>query len=156
MYHAAARATGSEILKKHPQLKFQEAGFRYSLSRSPGEATFSVSNGADHTTANAAWAFGVGEIGQTYLLENGGSFIEGRLTYYTSLNSLDITPGHSTALPEGVEQALGVKLDDGKVRHCFLVTPPRLLLRDRSNRRRPRQVLPAKPAMDRELSMWRR
>ena len=119
MYHAAARATESEILKKHPQLKFQESGFQYSLSRSPAEATFSVSNGADRKTANAAWAFGVGEIGQTYLLEKDGSYIEGRLTYYTSLNSLDITPGHSTALPEGVEQALGAKLDDGPVRHCF-------------------------------------
>jgi hypothetical protein len=119
MYHAAARATQSEILKKHPQLVFQEAGFRYSFSRSPLEVTYSVSNGADHKTANATWAFGVGEIGQTYVLEKDGTYIEGRVTYYTSLDSLDITPGHSTALPGGVEEALGTPLDGGRVRACF-------------------------------------
>jgi hypothetical protein len=119
MYHAASRAAQSEILTKHPQLTFQEDGFRYSLLRSPGEVTFSVSNGAEHKTAKAIWAFGVGDIGQTYLLEKDGGYIEGRVTYYSSLDSLDITPGHSTAVPEGLEQALGAKLDDGPVRHCF-------------------------------------
>src|SRR5271156_1993005 len=33
MYHAGARATQSEILAAHDQLKFQEGGLTYSLNR---------------------------------------------------------------------------------------------------------------------------
>jgi hypothetical protein len=119
MYHAAIQATRSDILTKHPNLTFQESGFRYSLSYSPEQVTYSASNSKDKETADVAWAFGTGEIGQTYLLKKDDTYIEGRVTYYTSLHSLDITPGHPSELTQGVEEVLGAKLDNATARRCF-------------------------------------
>jgi hypothetical protein len=119
MYRAGVRAAQSEIVKEHGRLTFQEAGFSHSLTYAPGGITYSVSDRTDSKTANAVWAFGVGEVAQTYILDKDGAYTEGRLSYYTSLNALDITPGQSTKTPQGVEQALGQVMDDNTARHCF-------------------------------------
>lgn len=120
MYRAGPRAGQSEILEKHQHLSFQESGFRYSLTRTPeGRVTFSVSNRVESSTADAAWAFGVGEVGQTYILEKDGTYIESRLSYFSSINSLNITVGHSTLPPADVEQALGQRLDGNTLSLCF-------------------------------------
>lgn len=119
MYHAAVRAVQSEILKKHEALTFQEADFRYSLTHTPDGATYSSSNGMENRAVSASWAFGAGEIGQTYLLENMGIYTEARATYFTSLNSLDITPGQTSKIPEGIEKSLGNRLDSSVARLCF-------------------------------------
>jgi len=119
MYHAGVRAAQSEILKTHSQLTFQEAGFRYSLKYAPGRVTYSATNGVNSETAGALWAFGAGKIAQTYVLEKGGAYIEGRVSYYTKLGSLDITPGHSATPPQDVEDALGQKMDGDTARRCF-------------------------------------
>lgn len=120
MYHAGVRAGQSEILQKHDQLNFQESGFRYSLVRTQeGGVTFSVSNGEERTGADAVWAFGAGEIGQTYVLEKGDDYIEGRLSYFTRLDSLSITIGHPAKPPEKLEEALGQRMYGGTAQHCF-------------------------------------
>lgn len=119
MFHAAVPATQSAILISHPRIEFREGDFAYSLSRTPELVKYSASMAEDSRAANATWAMGAGEIGQTYILEKDGTYIEGRLTYYTALNALDITPGHSAQLPGGLEEALGHPLDGGTARHCF-------------------------------------
>jgi Cytochrome c554 and c-prime len=119
MFHAGVRAGESEILEKHQQLDLQQGSLRYSLTPASGGVTYSVSDGENKNAATAEWAFGTGEIGQTYILEKDGAFIEGRLSYFTALNSLDVTPGQSTKTPEGMEKALGNRLDIGEARHCF-------------------------------------
>lgn len=119
MFHAGARATEAPILKGQPQLTFHELGFTYSLSRDTAGVTFSVSDGTQQSTAPVAWAFGAGEYGQTYILEKNGTYTESRLSYYTSLNALDITPGQSSTTPLKVEEALGKKLDAETAESCF-------------------------------------
>ncbi len=119
MFHAGVRAAQSEILKTHGQLTFQEAGFNYSLTYAPGVVTYSVTNGAYSHAADVAWGFGAGKVGQTYVLMKSGAYIEGRVTYYSKLGSLDITPGHLTEPPVGLEEALGQPLDGVTARRCF-------------------------------------
>jgi hypothetical protein len=119
MFHAGMRASESEILRKHEELNFQEAGVRHSLTHTSDGVTYSVSDGEKKDAATAVWAFGTGEIGQTYMLEKQGAYFESRLSYFTSLSSLDVTPGQSTEAPQGIEHALGNRLDVGAVRHCF-------------------------------------
>jgi hypothetical protein len=119
MYHAGVRARQSEILKKHEVLTLQEGDFRYSLSHTPDGVFYSSSNGVENRGASASWAFGAGEIGQTYLFEKMGVYTEARVSYFTSLNSLDITPGQTSKIPEGIEESLGNRLDSSVTRLCF-------------------------------------
>jgi hypothetical protein len=120
MFHAGVRAGQSEIIQKHRDLNFQEPGFHYSLKRTPeGAVTYSVSHGTESNTTDAIWAFGAGEVGQTYILEQNAAYIESRLSYFPSLGALDITVGHSDKPPAGVQQALGNRLDASTARRCF-------------------------------------
>jgi hypothetical protein len=119
MNHAGVRAAESEVLKSHGQLTFHEPGLSYSLTRDPKGVTFSASDGASESAAPAVWAFGAGEYGQTYILETNGAYAEGRLSYFTRLDALDITPGQASKTPHGVEEALGKKLDPETARLCF-------------------------------------
>jgi len=125
MFHAGVRAGESDVLRKHEQLSYQDDSFQYSLSHKPEGETFSVTGGESvpgsetRDGAAAMWAFGTGQFGQTYILEKDGAYIESRLSYYTNLNALDVTAGQSARIPEGVEKALGNRLDDATARRCF-------------------------------------
>jgi hypothetical protein len=119
MYHAGVRAAQSDILAKHAQLQFQEGGLSYSLSRLPAGVTYTVSGGSVSKAAPVVWAFGAGVIGQTFVLQQGDAYIEGRVSYYTSLSALDITIGHSPHPPAGVDGALGHVMDTTFARRCF-------------------------------------
>lgn len=105
--------------QKNEQFNFQEPGFRYSLARTQVEVTYSVSNGAERMSADAVWAFGAGEVGQTYILEKDGSYVESRISYIVSSDSMDISPGHPIRPPGKIEEALGRKMDSGSTRLCF-------------------------------------
>ncbi len=118
MHHAGMRAQDSEILKGTGQFTFQESGFRYALASSPQTVTFSVSND-NNSVSLVTWAFGAGEYGQTYILEKNDSYTEARLSYFTSLHALNITPGQSAKAPQDAEEALGKKLDRETARLCF-------------------------------------
>jgi hypothetical protein len=119
MYHAAVRAERSEILRSAAQFTFHESGFNYSLTYSAKAVTFSASDESNTAETTATWAFGSGEYGQTYILETNGSYIEARLSYFTRLHALNITPGQSGKTPQGVEEAQGKKLDQDTARQCF-------------------------------------
>jgi hypothetical protein len=119
MYHAGIRADQSEILKAHGHLEFQDAGYRYSLVHAVSGVTYSVTDGANSAAGTVAWAFGAGEIGQTYLLEENGSYTEGRLSYYSALGALDITVGQAADTPLEMGTALGRMMNRDAAQHCF-------------------------------------
>lgn len=118
MYHASVRAAQSEILMSHNLLKFQEGGFSTSVTSSPGSVAFSVNDGVNQASAPAVWAMGF-KKGQTYVLKKDGIYFESRLSFFTKLDALDITPGQSRDLPEGLESALGRKLGADEAARCF-------------------------------------
>jgi hypothetical protein len=119
MYHAAVRATESKILEAHEQLSFQDALYRYSLKRTHPGVIYSVNDSTNTTIGNVEWAFGAGEIGQTYLLEKDGVYTESRLSYYNALSALDITIGQATDATPDIEKALGHRLTHDTAQHCF-------------------------------------
>jgi len=119
MNHAGVQAADSELLKSQGQFTFHEPGLSYSLTLTPEGVTFSAGDGASESVAPVTWAFGAGEYGQTYILEKNGAYTEGRLSYFTRLHALDITPGQATNPPLGVDEALGKKLDPETARLCF-------------------------------------
>jgi hypothetical protein len=119
MYHAAVRANQSKILEVHEQLSFQDALYQYSLKRTTPGVIYSVSDSTNSSIGKVEWAFGAGEIGQTYLLEKDGVYTESRLSYYSALSALDITIGQATDAPSDLEKALGHKLTHDTALHCF-------------------------------------
>jgi Cytochrome c3 len=119
MRHAGVRAAQADILQKHEQLSFQDAAYRYSLVHAGSDITFSASDGANSASGNVTWAFGAGELGQTYLLQKEGAYTESRLSYYSALSALDITIGQAADPPAALKKALGHNLNQDSVRHCF-------------------------------------
>lgn len=120
MYHAA---TPASLLSLHSPLKFQESTFSYAVQQTTSGTIYlvdSVSASGSHSDSRAvAWAFGNSETGQTYLLRQKDGYIESRLSYYTALNALDITVGHSGQLPSSPHDALGHELAFETAQRCF-------------------------------------
>jgi hypothetical protein len=119
MFHASARATDAQILKEQPLLTFHESRFTYSLRWNAAGPTFAVTDGVQESTSPVVWAVGNGEYGQTYILEKNGTYIESRLSYFSGLKGLDITPGQASISPQEVDEALGRKLDTETTKACF-------------------------------------
>lgn len=118
MYHASVLAAQSEILTNHGLLQFKEDGYGTSVTTSPEGVTFAVTDGVSTASAPAASAMGF-KNGQTYVLEKDGAYFESRLSFFTRIHSLDITPGQSPEVPEDLESALGRKLGIDEVERCF-------------------------------------
>jgi len=119
MAQAAAPAANSEILKSHSDLIEQRAEFHYELSTSQQAVNFSVTDGAQSLSAPIAWAFGLGHKGQTYIYERDGGFYESHLSFYKSLQALDLTTGHDATNPDDLKSAMGRWLDADEARRCF-------------------------------------
>jgi len=118
MYHAGIRAAQSEILTNHGLLQFKEGGFSTSVTTSPKGVDFTVNDGASAVSSPPIWAMGF-KKGQTYVLEKDGAYFESRLSFFTKINSLNITPGQSPEVPEDVESALGRKMGIDEAERCF-------------------------------------
>src|SRR4029077_20143119 len=92
MAMAAARPADSEALRSHNQLTFRVPPYTYQIIRTKDGSTYSVTDGARTISPQLSWAFGLGESGQTYILERNGTFFESRVSYFRTLDGLDFTP----------------------------------------------------------------
>jgi hypothetical protein len=77
-----------------------------------------VTDGVNTTSLPPVWAFGF-KNGQTYVLEKDGAYFESRLSFFTKIHSLDVTPGHASEVPNDLEGALGRKMDIDRAKACF-------------------------------------
>jgi hypothetical protein len=119
MAHAAALAPVSEGLRKHDRLYFQSGPFRYQILTSSARSLLSLSDGTSTLSQTLTWAFGEGRMGQTYVYEEKGSFYEAHVSFFTSLQALEITPGQHGPTPASVEDAGGRRMDPSEARRCF-------------------------------------
>jgi hypothetical protein len=120
MAHAALRPTDSEALRSHDQLTFSLPPYTYQIVRQKDASLYSVTDGKQTISLPLSWAFGLGESGQTYVLERNGIFYESRVSYFPAIEGLDFTPGQSQASPSTLEDALGRSmLYSGETQRCF-------------------------------------
>jgi hypothetical protein len=120
MARAALRPADSEALRAHDQLTLRLPPYTYQISRQPDGSLYSVSDGKQTISVPVSWAFGLGQSGQTYVLEHNGTFFESRVSYFPALNGLALTPGQSQAEPSVLENALGRSmLYGGETQRCF-------------------------------------
>jgi hypothetical protein len=120
MAQTASRSERSAVLQAHERLTFRGAGFSYTMTRSGGNTVLTVSDGAQLLSAPLAWAFGRGNVGQSYLFERDGRFHESRVSYYDSIKGLDYTPNRVlTGASTTISEAMGRPIDDTEARRCF-------------------------------------
>lgn len=119
MAHALERAAGSAILKEHPQLGLTAGQYRYTIRRDGEAVTYSVEGGGSTFSAPIPWAFGLGSAGQTYLYQDGGTWHEARVSYYSAINGLDITIGHRGLPARTIQEAAGRELQKSEAERCF-------------------------------------
>jgi Cytochrome c554 and c-prime len=91
--------------------------YHYQLKADPQGLVFSVSDGSQSVSATMGWVFGVGEVGRTYVYQEGGAFYESHLSYYSDPKTLDFTTGHSRSVPKQLALALGRPISEPAA--CF-------------------------------------
>jgi hypothetical protein len=119
MAQASAPATYSQILQAADPFVAERPPYSYELSRTAGVVNYSVTDGSHSVSTAVFWAFGLGHKGQTYVYQRNSAFYEGRLSFYRSLQALDLTTGHAAATPDDLESALGRRMDADETRRCF-------------------------------------
>jgi nitrate/TMAO reductase-like tetraheme cytochrome c subunit len=119
MAQASAPTPYSQILHLTEHMSAQRPPYRYELVRSASSVDYSVAEGSDSLSTTLNWAFGLGHKGQTYIYQRNGAFYESRLSFYRTLQGLDLTTGHDTATPDSLESALGRRMDADETRRCF-------------------------------------
>jgi predicted CXXCH cytochrome family protein len=110
MANAATRPLASEALRAHNQLTFRVPPYTYQILRKEDGSQYSVTDGEHSISTALSWAFGLGESGQTYILEHNGTFFESRVSYYRALDGLDFTPGATRTPSANLEDALGRRM----------------------------------------------
>src|SRR6185436_7021967 len=95
MARTASRAPNFDVLRARSPLTFQRGGYSYAIVSAPSESMYSVSDGSRSSSAPLAWAFGAGKVGQSFLFERDGAFHEARVSYYSAVHALDVTPARA-------------------------------------------------------------
>jgi Cytochrome c554 and c-prime len=116
---ASSSAEMSQILQKNPYLRFHSGAYEYGIRHGQPSFQLSVSDGGKSLAAPLSWAFGLGNKGQTYLYSQNGSWYESRVSFYNTLQGLDVTTGNLSAKSYSLADSLGRVLDAGDVQRCF-------------------------------------
>jgi hypothetical protein len=121
MAHALALPADSLVLQQHPQLTFSDGPYRYVIEHKGSEVSYSVTDGTNTISLPVSWAFGfgIGQVGQTYLLSYKGSYYESRVSFFNGVQGLDLTIGHSPVVPSSSQDALGRVVKPEELRSCF-------------------------------------
>jgi hypothetical protein len=119
MQRAAEATRECRVLTSHPLLTFETGPYRYRIERRGSQSVYQVTDGSRTFSTPIAWCFGLGQAGQTYILERNGAFYESRVSYFTKVDALDFTMGAPSGVPASFEEAIGRPMNDDDVRGCF-------------------------------------
>lgn len=119
MAHAAKTVAECGILRQHNLMTARVGAFTYTIERKGEQSLYTVSDGASTITLPIRYAFGLGEAGQTYILEDKGDFIESFVSYYKALDGLDITIGDQPLHPATLNEGVGRRIGLHEIQACF-------------------------------------
>lgn len=105
------------LFKTHPQLKFRKGPYTYSVETKGGQPSYSVTDGSRTISLPIHWSFGKGA--QTWVLEVQGQLYESMVSFYPSIDGLEITTGDADLKPQNLDEAVGRKLRPGEPQDCF-------------------------------------
>jgi len=114
------RASNSEILHSHSDLKFTVGTYHYEIKTDAKQSVYTVSDGSHTLSATLLWAFGVGRAGQSYLFKKeDGRFYEARVTFFDTLQAIDFTPARALPSPKDIHEAMYRSVPPSEVARCF-------------------------------------
>ena len=119
MAQALETVESCDILKKHPDLQFQEGPFHTEIKRDGDRSILTVTRGDESFTVPILYALGQGKAGQTYVFQHDGAMYESRTSFYDALNGLDITIGDIGTKPQNVLEAAGRRLVPVEAAGCI-------------------------------------
>jgi hypothetical protein len=119
MAHAAETNAECSVLKSHRLMKLRLGRYDYRIERHGDESVYIVTDGADSVTYPIRYAFGLGEAGQTYILEKDGEYYESFVSYYQAIDALDITIGDQPYKPSSLRDAAGRHIGSHEIAMCF-------------------------------------
>jgi hypothetical protein len=119
MAHTVSRVVETETLRLHPQLNFRQGHFKYEIASSAVGSTYTVTDGTRSLSVPLVWAFGAGQVGQSYLYLLNGSWYEARATFFGTLGNLHFTPGRALISPHDLDEAMSRPVSKPDVVRCF-------------------------------------
>ncbi len=117
MAWALTTPEANRVLKDHPRLTLQRAGYSYAIETHEGKSVYTVTDGKQNLSLPIRWPFGV--HAQTWVFEYGGHFYESLVSYYPQAGGLDTTMGDGSIQPRTLVEAMGRELSDFETRSCF-------------------------------------
>jgi len=108
-----------DILRRHPDLQFQEGPYHTEIKREGDRSVITVTRGAETFTIPILYALGQGKAGQTYVFQYEGAFYESRASFYNAPAALDLTIGDSATKPQTIVEAAGRRLAPVEAANCF-------------------------------------
>ncbi len=119
MSHASELVSDAENLHRRSDLTFQLGPYKYALLTRADKSVYSVSDGRQTLSLEPRWVMGVGHMGQTYVYQQSGNFYESHVSYYASIDALDVTTGHDRGIPHDLQNAAGRRMYAPETRLCF-------------------------------------
>lgn len=119
MAHASETVAECGVLRSHPALQLHLGDYNYRIQRTGDQSIFTVSDATGSVSVPIRYAFGLGEAGQTYILEKDGTLYESFVSYYKAIDGLDITIGDQPLHPANLNEALGRKIGIHETQMCF-------------------------------------
>jgi hypothetical protein len=104
-------------LDAHPRLTFQSGAYSFVVETHGGKSQYTVTDGNRTITLPILWTMGA--QAQTWILERNGKMYESLVSYYPSVDGLDITTGDERWVPKNLEEAVGRPLSDEDQKTCF-------------------------------------
>jgi hypothetical protein len=114
-----AATHGAKLSENLTSLHASKANFDYELKPTSSGYVYSVANGTGRTSSTLEWAMGAGDLGQTFVYQQGEHWYQSRLSLYTNAPALDTTTGLRVDPNADLPSALGEVLTTVEVRHCF-------------------------------------
>lgn len=119
MARAGWRAADTPLLRNNAKLAASMPPFTTLISRDRKGSTYTTTRGGEAMQGQLTWSFGDGVLGETFILQTGNSLYESQLSYFSATHGLDLTPGHSRAAPQNLEQAFGASQSVATAAQCF-------------------------------------
>ena len=118
MANGGRLAAQSPILRARERMQAKLGPYSYEIKRDLQGSVYSASDGPHTISQRLEWAFGEGEVGESYIFERKGSFYEARISYYTRTDGLDFSPGRGISPTASLEEAAGIQMNNTEVQRC--------------------------------------
>ena len=119
MAKAAFRFSGSSQNVEPASGRFESGSYSYRFVRASNGWSLEVESRGQSISSKVLWTFGAGVHGRSYILQGPGELYEAQVSSFSSINNLDMTPGHTKALEGSLEKALGNRLSTREATRCF-------------------------------------